>query len=192
MEVTATGIGAGSKDSRGRANVVRAVLGLTDVKRPPEPHAEPLWVMEANVDDLDPRVWPDVVSRLMEAGAADAWLAPILMKKGRPAHTLSVLCEASSRDHLRELAFDLTSTFGIREHPVDRVALQRDWRPVEVLGHSIRVKVSLGADGRIRHATPEFEDADAAARATGLPLRHVLEAARVAAEAARLTTGETL
>jgi uncharacterized protein (DUF111 family) len=114
------------------------------------------------------------------------------MKKGRPAHTLSVLCESSGRDRVRELAFSLTSTFGIREHPVDRVALPRDWRPVEVLGHTIQIKVSVGADGRILHATPEFEDASAAARATGVPLRQVLEAARVAAEAVGLGSGEKL
>ena len=192
MEVAATGMGAGSKDFRDRANVVRVVLGFTDTARQPDPQAERLWVMEANVDDLDPRVWPDVLARLMEAGAADVWLTPILMKKGRPAHTLAVLCESSERDRLRELTFSLTSTFGIREHAVDRVALGREWRPVDVLGHTIRIKVSLGPDGRIRHATAELEDASAAARATGVPLRQVLEAAGVAAEAARLASGETL
>jgi uncharacterized protein (DUF111 family) len=191
MRVEATGVGAGTKDPADRANVVRIVLGTrTDSAGGYAP--ESLRVLEANVDDLDPRIWPDVLARLMEAGAADAWLTPILMKKGRPAHTLSVLCDDRDRARLRELAFTLTSTFGIREYAVDRVALQRDWRPVQVAGNAIRVKVSLDAHGRIQHATPEFDDATTVAESTGLPLRRVLNEAASAAEAAGLTPGAEL
>jgi pyridinium-3,5-bisthiocarboxylic acid mononucleotide nickel chelatase len=190
LEVSGIGVGAGSKDLLGRANVARVVLGSEPAARSGDRAAEHLRLLEANIDDLDPRVWPDVLSTLIDAGAADAWLIPILMKKGRPAHTLSVLCTPENRDRLRELAFSLTSTFGIREYAVDRVALQRDWRPVEVRGHTIRVKLSVGADGRVRHATPEFEDAVAAARNAGLPLRQVLAEANAAAEAAGLTRQE--
>ena len=95
-------------------------------------------MLEANVDDLDPRVWPEVLAALMSAGAADAWLTPILMKKGRPAHTLSVLCRPGERDRIRDLVLSTTSTFGVREHAVDRVALQRDWRTLTVHGSSVR------------------------------------------------------
>ena len=194
MRVEATGTGAGTKDPAGRANVVRVVVGtLTEGPYgsdglPPER----LTVLEANVDDLDPRVWPDVLARLMDAGAADAWLTPILMKKGRPAHTLSILCHEEQRTRLRDLAFMLTSTFGIREYAVGRVALHRDWRPVVVDGQSIRVKFSLDEDGLIRHATPELDDAAAVAHTTGTPLRQVLDSASTAAEAAGLTPGTKL
>lgn len=189
LSVEAVGVGAGTKDVPGRANVVRVVVGTRGATAA-DPGSERLHVLETNVDDLDPRVWPDVLARLMEAGAADAWLTPILMKKGRPAHTLSVLCDAGSRGRLRDLAFSLTSTFGIREYAVDRVALQRDWRPVTVAGETLRVKLSLDSDGRIRHATPELDDAAAVARTTGLPLRQVLEEAGTAADAAGLRPGE--
>lgn len=187
VTVHGTGIGAGTKDLPGRANVVRVVVGHLDGSG--DGPVERLSVLETNIDDLDPRVWPDVLSRLMDAGAADAWLTPILMKKGRPAHTLSVLCDRSTRDALRELVFTLTSTFGIREYAVDRVALQRDWRTVTVSGQSVRIKLSLDAAGLIRHATPELDDAVSAARVTGLPLRQVLDEANAAAEASSLRPG---
>ncbi len=190
LQLEATGVGAGSKDPADRANVVRIVLGA---RVGPSAHVpERLRVLEANVDDLDPRVWPDVLARLMDADAADAWLTPVLMKKGRPAHTLSVLCRGDDVATFRDLVFTLTSTFGIREYAVDRVALQRDWRPVTVSGEVVRVKVSLDGARRIQHATPELDDAAAAAHRTGLPLRRVLDEARYAADAADLRPGAVL
>jgi len=190
LRVEAVGLGAGTKDPSDHANVVRVVLG-TLVEGPDGPPAERLHVLECNVDDLDPRVWPDVLARLLEAGAADAWLTPILMKKGRPAHTLSVLCHPADRALLRDLVLALTTTFGVREHVVERTALPRDWRPVVVAGQVVRIKVSL-TDGRIRHATPELDDAAVAADRTGLTLRQVLDDAGAAARAAGLTPGALL
>ena len=188
LRIERTGVGAGARDTAARANVVRVVVGA-----PADQVAgQRLWVLEANVDDLDPRVWPDVLTRLMAAGAADAWLTPILMKKGRPAHTVSVLSEQPLVVTLRDLVFSLTSTFGVRQYAVNRLALERDWRSVTVRDGSVRVKLSLGADGLVRHATPEFEDAARLAERQGLPLRQVLEEAAAAAEAAGLRPGAPL
>ncbi|WP_270888233.1 nickel pincer cofactor biosynthesis protein LarC [Pedococcus sp. 5OH_020] len=206
LQVDAVGVGAGSKDTPGRPNVVRVVRGPLAVAEPAGARTgapagvaaaghgsgldqERLLVLEANVDDLDPRVWPEVLALLLDAGAADAWLTPILMKKGRPAHTLSVLCHAGSREGLRELVFRQTTTFGIREHPVARTTLRRDWRPVSVRGHTVRVKISTDVQGEVLHATPEFEDALSAARACALPVRQVLDEAAVAAAAAGIVPG---
>jgi uncharacterized protein (TIGR00299 family) protein len=189
LEVDSVGVGAGTKDSAGRANIVRVALGTATSTGPA---AERLWVLEANVDDLDPRVWPEVLATLLEAGAADAWLTPILMKKGRPAHTLSVLCGGAELAQLRDLALSLTTTFGVRQHEVTRHALDRDWRTVTVRGQPVRIKLSIGRDGLIRHATPEFEDAARAARGSGAPVREVLAEATGAAEAAGLKAGARL
>ncbi len=191
MRVEAVGVGAGTKDPPGRANVVRVVMGTLSDGTSGSP-TERLHVLECNVDDLDPRVWPDVLARLLDAGAADAWLTPVLMKKGRPAHTLSVLCHPADRAVLRSLVLTLTTTFGVREHVVDRVALRREWRAVDVAGHPVRIKVSLDDDGRIQHATPELDDAAAAAAGGGLALRQVLDEAGASARAAGLVTGAAL
>lgn len=185
MEITAIGVGAGGRDVPGRANVVRVALGIpmADV-----PATDSMWVLETNIDDLDPRVWPTVLAGLLEAGAADAWLVPIVMKKGRPAHTLCVLAHAAEREVLRNRVFELTTTIGIREVPVSRVALDRDWRAVALHGGEIRIKVAVRA-GRIVHATPEFDDAAALALARDVPVRQVLDEAIAAAEAAMLRPG---
>jgi pyridinium-3,5-bisthiocarboxylic acid mononucleotide nickel chelatase len=145
-------------------------------------------VLEANVDDLDPRLWPTVLDALLAAGAADAWLVPILMKKGRPAHVLSVLTRAGNAAALRDLVFALTSTIGLRETPVARWALDRGWVDVTVAGRRIAVKVAHRGDV-ITHATPEFEHVRAAASALERPAREVLEAAVAAAVAAGLVNG---
>jgi uncharacterized protein (TIGR00299 family) protein len=184
MAVAAVGIGAGGRDVPGRANVTRVVLGSVDAGAT----GMTMWQLETNVDDLDPRVWPTVLAALLDAGAADAWLVPIVMKKGRPAHTLCVLAHEAGKDALRDAVFTLTGTLGVRESPVHRVALDRDQRAVTVTGGTVRVKAGLRA-GRVVHATPEFDDAARIAVARGLPVRQVLEEAIAAAAAAGLTPG---
>jgi uncharacterized protein (TIGR00299 family) protein len=181
MSVRVVGVGAGTKDVPGRPNVVRVVLG--DRTERPAPPDDPviMSVLETNVDDMDPRVWPTVLASLLDAGAADAWLVPIVMKKGRPAHTLAVLTPVHRRDALRRLIFELTSTIGVREAAVTRIALDRFWVPLPVAGGQVRLKVAHRG-GEILHATPEFDDAAKVAAARSVPVRRVLEEAVAAAE----------
>jgi uncharacterized protein (TIGR00299 family) protein len=197
MTVLASGAGAGARDPAERANVVRVVLGMpsggmTGGGGPAgDLDVDTLTVLEANVDDLDPRVWPVVIARLLDAGAADAWLTPIAMKKGRPGHTLSVLARAADVELLRNVVFAQTSTIGVREVPVRRWSLARTWCSVEVGGTPVRVKVAHRG-GRIVHATPEFRDVEAASAVLGRPVREVLEAVVSAASTAGLVAGATL
>lgn len=194
LTVDAVGVGAGTRDAPGRANLVRVVVGT----RPPArglvgaaPEAGDAVVLEANVDDLDPRLWPEVVAALLRAGAADAWLVPILMKKGRPAHILGALVAPQHVADLEREIFALVPTLGIRATGVHRAALERLWRGVDVDGAPIRVKVGH-AGGVVVTATPEFEDVARAAAAIGLPERHVLDRAVAAAVAAGLAPGSPL
>jgi pyridinium-3,5-bisthiocarboxylic acid mononucleotide nickel chelatase len=187
MRVQTAGAGAGGRDVAGRANVVRVVIGM----RTPEPESENAVVLEANIDDLDPRLWPGILAGLLESGAADAWLVPIVMKKGRPAHTLTVLCSPARADELRERIFRETSTLGVREGARRKVALERAFVDIPVEGEKIPVKVAH-RDGRIVQVMPEFENVAAAARRQGRPERLVLQEAVEAATAAGLTVGAPL
>lgn len=180
------GVGAGTRDDPGRPNVVRVLLGRFDLAMPTEADAgqeetQNALLLAANVDDLDPRLWPGVLDRLLAAGADDAWLTPILMKKGRPAHTLNVLCAAESGPALRELMFDLVPTLGVRQVPTTKWVLDRRWESVEIAGQPVRIKLGL-SQGRVRTATPEFEDVAAAARASGRSERDVMAAVIAAAD----------
>lgn len=178
LRVTAVGVGAGSRDPADRPNVVRAVLGET---RTSHAGSASMSLLETNVDDLDPRVWPSTLAALLDAGAADAWLAPILMKKGRPGQTLCVLAEPALVPAISTLVYRLVPTLGIRETAIRRTTLDRVWRTVVVEGLEIRVKLGL-LDGTLTSVTPEYEDVAAAAESTGLPVRVLL--ARAAAAAA--------
>ena len=146
-----------------------------------DPGQEPAaWLLEANVDDLDPRVWPSVIAGLLEAGASDAWLTPILMKKGRPAHTLSVLARPDAVPAVRARVFRETTTIGLREQPVGKTALDREEAAVEVGGHRVSVKLARH-DGVLVNAQPEHDDVARAAAALGLPVKVVLARAVAAA-----------
>ena len=187
MAVETVGAGAGGRDPEGHANVVRLVVGegldTEEDAAAEEPTRGVALVIEANVDDLDPRLWPDVIAALLDAGASDAWLTPILMKKGRPAHTLHVLVGADAADAVRREVFRQTSTIGVREQTFAKVALDREFVAVEVDGHRVAVKLArLG--GELMNVQPEYADVRAAARATGRPVKDVLaEAAARAREA---------
>jgi uncharacterized protein (TIGR00299 family) protein len=183
MRITATGFGAGARDLSELPNALRLVVGepvsVTTAASGPAAAGAAV-VLEANVDDLDPRLWPSVLHRLLDAGASDAWLTPIVMKKGRPAHTLSVLAAAHHVAELRRIMFTESSTIGLREHAVGKHALARELRTVAVDGVEIRVKVAL-LDGEVVNASPEFEDVAAAAARLGRSVKAVLAAASAAA-----------
>ncbi len=167
------GTGAGSRDPDGHPNVTRLVIGESASELTSE------IVLEANVDDLDPRLWPPVLTALLEAGASDAWLTPILMKKGRPAHTLSVLADPAHVDALERIVLTHTSTIGLRRHPVEKRALPRETVTVEVYGAPVRVKIAR-LDGRVVNAVPEYEDVARVAAEHDVPAKLVMDAARAA------------
>ena len=170
MRISGTGVGAGGRDPDEVPNVLRAVIG-TEVA----PVSDEV-VYATNVDDLDPRIWPQVLGRLLAAGAADAWLTPILMKKGRPAYTLSVLTVRSKADAVRRVVFAETSAIGLRETPVTKHALDRSFGAVEVDGQRIAVKIA-SHDGVVVNVQPEYDEVVAAADRLGRPVKAVLAAA---------------
>jgi uncharacterized protein (DUF111 family) len=178
MAVRQIGTGAGAKDFKGHANVVRLFVGRPAAR--PEGVAPGL-LYETNVDDLDPRIWPTILRRLLDAGASDAWVTPILMKKGRSAHTLSVLLRPDVAPGIRSVIFAETSAIGLRETEVGKHELDRDFLSVDVGGQAVSVKVARDA-GRVVNVQPEYDDVVAAAAVLGRPVKQVLAQA-VAASA---------
>jgi len=177
MTTDRIGVGAGGRDPHGHANVVRLFVG-----EPSAVTAGPPLLIETNIDDLDPRVWPAVIAALLEAGASDAWLTPILMKKGRPAHTLSVLVASDRAASVRTAIFRQTSTIGVREQPLGKHALAREMVSVDVAGQRVAVKLARH-DGVLVNAQPEYDDVARAARALDRPVGDVLGDAIAASRA---------
>ncbi len=177
MVIERVGVGAGGRDPEERANLLRIVVGRETGSGEPRPV-----VIEANVDDLDPRLWPPVLASLLEAGASDAWLTPILMKKGRPAHTVHALCPAETVRAVRAALVRHTTTIGMRSHEVDKYALERRYTSVAVEGREVGVKVALDG-GEVVNVSVEYEDAVAAAAALGRPVKVVIaQASALAAD----------
>lgn len=189
MRPEAIGIGAGTRVRKDRAGVVRAVVGSPAAAPVPGDAHAAVHELSANVDDLDPRLWPTTLTALLGAGARDAWLTPIIMKKGRPAHTVTALVTEDVVDAVAEALLAHTSTIGMRIGPAQRrIVLERAWVPVPVTGGEVRVKVA-GDGATVRTATPEFDDVAAVAAATGAPERVVLAEAQSAAWHAGLRPG---
>ncbi|HEU0213342.1 MAG TPA: nickel pincer cofactor biosynthesis protein LarC [Jiangellaceae bacterium] len=182
MTVQRQGTGAGGYDRPGRANVVRLLIG-----KPAENRTATL-VLEANVDDMDPRLWPSILARLLAAGASDAWLVPIVMKKGRPAFTLGVLVDDDAAAPVRRVVFTETTTIGLRETSVDKRALDRTEHLVDVDGNQVRVKAAR-LDGVVVNVQPEYEDVVAVATRLGRPVKAVMADAAAAARTLSLDSG---
>jgi uncharacterized protein (DUF111 family) len=173
------GTGAGSADPQGHPNVLRVLVG--------EAASEPGWTVtgmcrvDATVDDLDPRLWPEVLDRLRSVGAADAWCTPALMRKGRPGHVLSVVTDAGRVDAVCRCVFEQTTTLGLRVSALERRSLRRDQVAVRVSGEEISVKRGYLGD-RVVTIQPEYDDVRAVAARTGRPVADLLAEARAAAE----------
>lgn len=185
MRIEHVGYGAGTA-RLDFPNVLRVLIGEEDRDAVPPGTDTPVGgelVFETNVDDLNPELYTYVLERLFDAGAQDAWLTPIVMKKGRPAVTISVLASPQRQEAIRQVLFRETGTLGIRTSAVDKRTLEREW--IEVTTHHgiVRVKIGLMA-GRAVTVAPEFEDCAQIARDAGIPARDVYEeATRLAREA---------
>jgi uncharacterized protein (TIGR00299 family) protein len=174
MAVQRVGTGAGGRDPDTHPNVLRVLAG----DKSAAPSA--LVLVETTVDDLDPRVYPDALEAARTAGALEAWITPVVMKHGRPGVVVTALAPPTAQDAVTEALLRQTTTLGVRRHEVDRVALTRDFVTVEIAGIPIAVKRGW-LRGEAITIQPEYRDAQAVARATGQPVRQVLERARILA-----------
>jgi hypothetical protein len=179
------GYGIGTARWADRPNVLRMTLAeevplsTTRSLRGAEAEGGSLWVLETNLDDCPGQLVARAIEAALEAGALDAWAAPVTMKKGRPGVVLSALVEEPAREAVTRVLFDETTTLGVRRHAVQRDALERALETVETPYGAVRVKVRRRA-GADLGAHPEYDDCAARARETGVPVREVMAAALAA------------
>lgn len=174
LDVRAVGRGAGSRDLDGAPNLLQVVVGAAEPASGDAGH--PVTVLESNVDDVTGEVLAHTVAALIDAGAHDAWVTPVVGKKGRPAHVVTAVVDPSLVPQLREVLVAETGTLGVRAQTVSRWAAARQFREVKVDGYTVRVKRSAA---RLK---AEHDDAVRVAARTNRPVREV---ARMAEEAAR-------
>jgi uncharacterized protein (TIGR00299 family) protein len=175
MTLFAAGYGAGTAPLRSAPNLLRAVVGELEG---PEGGVE---LLEANVDDAPGEFLGAAVERLLAAGALDAWLEPIVMKRGRGAYKVCALALSGDRERLARLLMRETGTLGVRHQAVGRTVAERRRVVVDLPYGTCLVKVG-SIDGEDFVVAPEYADATRLARETGLPLPRVYEDARAACE----------
>jgi uncharacterized protein (TIGR00299 family) protein len=173
MTLHATGHGAGRARLRDAPNVLRAVVGKL------EGPVGDVELIEANIDDAPGELLGAAVERLLAAGAIDAWLEPIVMKRGRGAYKACALVASGQRERLARLLMRETGTLGVRHHAIGRTVAGRRWVVVDLPYGSCRVKVG-DIDGDDFVVAPEYADAARLAGETGLSLPRVYEDVRAA------------
>jgi uncharacterized protein (TIGR00299 family) protein len=171
MNITGTGYGAGDKDFKEHANVLRVLIGETSGAA----ESTTVAVLEANIDDSTPQVLGYAMERLLEAGALDVTLEHVLMKKNRPGTLIRVIAKPEDREQLANVIFAETTTLGLRIHSAERRVKVRRIQEVDT-PHG-KVKIKIAGDGSF---SPEYEDCRTLARATGIPLKEILAEASLA------------
>ncbi|HEY6191753.1 MAG TPA: nickel pincer cofactor biosynthesis protein LarC [Bacteroidota bacterium] len=167
LRVETIGYGAGTRDIPQVPNLLRIMVG--DLL--PLNQEEELVVVETNIDDMNPEIYPFILEELLSHGAKDAYLTPLIMKKGRPGVLLSALAARSNLDAIAEIFFAQTTTLGIRIHPVERRTLVRTQREIETRLGSVRVKaITLKGKERL---VPEYEECRRLAIEKRIPLVEV-------------------
>jgi uncharacterized protein (TIGR00299 family) protein len=179
MTITASGFGGGAGEMPDLPNCTQVVIG----RRTPSESVgsgQPALILETNLDDVTGEQLGYAVAAALDAGALDAWVSSVTMKKGRPGHVLHVLTDATKVETLRREIARLTGTMGVRAMPVERWPEAREMTTVVLDGMSIRMKVTSG------RAKPEFDDVALVAAKTGAPLHEVASRAEEAWRRAQL------
>lgn len=166
FEMKNIGYGSGSKDLE-IPNLLRLIVAELEILKTDES----LVVMETNIDDMNPEIYPYVIQKLFSAGAHDAYLSPIIMKKGRPGILLSVLVEKTKLEKISPIIFSQTSTLGIRIHHIERQKVER--KSIKVATTFGDVQAKLIAYETFQRITPEFEECKRIAEEKGIPLIEV-------------------
>jgi uncharacterized protein (TIGR00299 family) protein len=175
MTVETIGLGAGTRELTGQANIVRLFVGTASLPA----DGDRVWMLETNLDDLPGEIVGYTTTQLMAAGALDAFVTPVQMKKNRPGVMISVLCEEQRIPDMEEILFRETTTLGVRRYPVSRHKLRRQAKEVSTAFGPVKGKLGW-IEGRPPTFSPEHDDCARVAAAQGVPLREVYDAAHAA------------
>jgi uncharacterized protein (TIGR00299 family) protein len=178
MTIAASGFGGGAGEMEDLPNCTQVVIGRR-AGAPPVGPGQPALLLETNLDDVTGEQLGHAVATALDAGALDAWVSPVTMKKGRPGHVLHVLTDTMHVETLRTEIGRATGTMGIRATAVERWPVARELEQVTVDGIIVRIKVTSG------RAKPEFDDVALVAAKTGAPLHEVSSRAEEAWRATR-------
>ncbi len=176
MKLESVGYGAGTWNMK-IPNLLRVFIGEADAAAV---NVEFVSLLESNIDDENPEHYQYVMELLFAAGALDVWLAPVQMKKNRPAVVLSILAKPGDVSSLTAIILGQTKTLGVRQSELRRATLQRRILEVTTTFGTVRVKVADLGEGKQKIA-PEYDDCAACARKSGASLDDVSFAARAAA-----------
>ncbi len=171
LPIQKTAYGIGQRDVSEVPNVLRIYLSETS-DNTDNTSREEVWMLECNIDDMNPEWYDHLFAKLFEAGASDVFLTPIIMKKSRPANMLSVLCSKNIVPEMKSIIFNNSTTIGLREYPVTKTVLERQKKEIETELGKVRVKCSYFQGKEIRFK-PEFEDLKKLATEHGLSLNEV-------------------
>ncbi len=171
MAIEASGFGAGPNEFDDRPNLVQVVLGSASAEMP---SGQPITLLEINLDDATGETLAHAVAAVLDAGAHDAWVTPIVMNRGHPAHTVSALVDSALASQVADALVAETGSQGIRGQRLERWPAAHEMDEVDIDGRRVRVKVSAG---RVK---VEHDDAARAARHIGIPVREVVSLAEEA------------
>lgn len=173
MSVERIGIGAGNKDLKDRANVLRIFIGeFSGINT--QHSSSTITVIETNIDDMNPQIYEYVMERLFNSGALDVYLTQAMMKKNRPGIKLTALCRNEDKEKLMNILFKETTTIGLRFYEVQRETLEREIKTINTKFGSIKFKISR-KNGKIIKKNPEYEDCKKIAKKLKIPLIDLLK-----------------
>lgn len=171
FQIQKTGYGIGQRDISEVPNVLRVYLSESnDVND--HTTLEEAWMVECNIDDMNPEWYDHLFRKLFDVGASDVLLTPIIMKKLRPANTLSVLCNSRIKSEIKAIIFRNSTTIGLREYKVTKTVLERQAREIETELGKVAVKYSF-YEGREIRFKPEYDELARLAVEHGLSLNEV-------------------
>ena len=168
ISVSAVAYGTGTREFPNLPNLLRVLVG----ERISELDRDDVVVVETNIDDMNPQIYPFLIDQLLATGAHDAYLVPIIMKKGRPGMLLSVMADVSVRQNIINLLYRETTTIGLRVHHIGRLKLPRRHLQVSTTFGPVQTKTVIRNGNEV--TTPEFEECKRISRERNLPLLEVM------------------